>query len=159
MTTGSDHVDAFSVGQGSGLCSLPIMSFSMRCVVDSFWQMLVWVRYHRYSPMMCDGESLLIALASRTLYPLCIGNGVRTTGWRLPNASQLGATTCSSLGQPRQCLISAIGGRCLSQLNRGSLGRTAGHGAFGARYQETKEINHENCGKGDLVPFCWRADD
>ncbi|HAG46587.1 MAG TPA: hypothetical protein EYM88_00225 [Gammaproteobacteria bacterium] len=89
MTTVSDHVDAFSVGQekGSGLCSLPIMGFSMRCVVDSFWQILFWVRYHRYSPMMCDGESLPIALASRTLHPLCIGNGVRTTCWPLPNAS------------------------------------------------------------------------
>jgi len=89
MTTVSDHVDAFSVGQekGNGLCSLPIMGFSMRCVVDSFWQVLFWVRYHRYSPMMCDGESLPIALASRTLHPLCIGNGVRTTCWPLPNAS------------------------------------------------------------------------
>ena len=58
MTTVSDHVDAFSMGQekGSGLCSLPIMGFSMRCVVDSFWRILFWVRYHRYSPMMCDGQ-------------------------------------------------------------------------------------------------------
>jgi hypothetical protein len=38
--------------------------------------------------MMCDGESLLIALASRTLYSLCIGSGVRTTGWPLSNAAR-----------------------------------------------------------------------
>ena len=92
MATGNDHTDVFSVGQETRrrqqLCTLPIMDDACDVVVDSFWRMLVWVLTHHYSPMMCDGDVLLISLAGLTLHPLCIGTDVCTTCWALSNALQ-----------------------------------------------------------------------